>query len=200
MSVTKIKSHFKSNDPVIHKQLLVMELKVLTPPKSSHKFFKQLCREIIAQQLAGKAAQAITTRFNSLLQNRVTPSRVLSFKDKDFREVGLSWAKARYILDLADKVKTKQVKLSNLHQLEDHLVIEELVKVKGIGPWTAEMFLIFTLGREDVFSKGDLGLNKGIQKLFNLKAKPTQAQVEKITKPWSPYKSYASLALWSSID
>ncbi len=177
-----------------------MELKVLTPPKSSHLFFRKLCREIIAQQLAGSAAQAITKRFNNLLQNRVTPSRVLSFKDKHFRNVGLSWAKARYILDLADKVKTREVELSNLHKLEDSLVVEELVKVKGIGPWTAEMFLIFTLGREDVFSFGDLGLNKGLQKLYGFKSKPTQNQIKKIIKSWSPYKSYASLALWSSLN
>ncbi len=200
MSLRKIKSHFKTNDPIIFQQLQTMKLQVLVPPKSTHQFFKQLCRDIIAQQLAGKAAKAITVRFNTLLENRITPKRVLSFKDRDFRNVGLSWAKARYILDLADKVKTKQVKLSKLHLLENSLVIEELVKVKGIGPWTAEMFLIFTLAREDIFSHGDLGLNKGIQKLYGFNRKPTEKQINKIIKSWTPYKSYASLALWSSIN
>lgn len=200
MTRNKITSHFKKHDPIISKTINAMELEILTPPKSSHHFFKKLTREIIAQQLAGKAARAITNRFNQLLENKITPGKVLSFTDADFRKVGLSWAKASYIMDLANKVKSKQVKLSNLSKLEDHLVIEELVKVKGIGPWTAEMFLIFTLGREDIFSHGDLGLKKGLMKLYGFKNKPTPNQINKIIKHWSPYKSYASLALWHCLD
>ncbi len=200
MKLKAIKSHFKKNDPAIYKVLKTMEFEILTPPKSSHSFFKQLCHEIISQQLAGSAAKAIINRFNQLITKRITPARVLSFTDQQYRDVGLSWAKASYIRDLAKKVTQKQVKLSHLKKLDNHLVIEELVKVKGIGPWTAEMFLIFTLGREDVFSAGDLGLKKGLIKLYNLNDIPTEKQINKVIKNWSPYKSYASLALWHSLD
>ena len=201
MKRKKIKSHFKKVDPTIHKVIVKMKLDLLVKPKTSHKYFSQLCREIIAQQLAGKAAHAIINRFKNIFPNkRITPDKVLSFSEKNLRNVGMSWAKARYIRDLAQKTKDKQVKLNKLTSLEDGLVIEELIKVKGIGNWTAEMFLIFTLGREDVFSHGDLGLRKALQKLYGFKDKPSEKQINKIVDTWSPYKSYGCLALWESID
>ncbi len=112
----------------------------------------------------------------------------------------MSWSKVRFVRDLADKVSAKFIQLPQLAQLSNEEVITELTKVKGIGPWTAEMFLMFTLGREDVFSFGDLGLAKAIQKLYNLKQKPTRKQLEKITKKWSPYRTHAALVLWKSLD
>ncbi len=201
MKVKKIKSHFKKVDPVIHRVIIEMELDPLQQPKRSTDYFKQLCRKIIAQQLASKAAHAIISRFYDLFERkRVTPDKVLAFSEQELRNVGMSWAKARYTRDLAQKVKNKEVKLNNLHNLDDKLVVEELIKVKGIGNWTAEMFLIFTLGREDVFSHGDLGLRKALQKLYGFKDKPNEKQMNKIVNKWSPYKSYGCLALWRSID
>jgi DNA-3-methyladenine glycosylase II len=197
----KIRSHFKDNDPIIYEVMIKMDLEPLIKPKTSSGFFAKLCREIIAQQLAGKAAQAITKRFDDLFEKgRVTPEALLDFSEQSLRDVGMSWAKARYTRDLAQKVKDKEVILSNLHKLDDDLVVEELVKVKGIGNWTAEMFLMFTLGREDVFSHGDLGIRKGLQKLYGFKDKPSEEQVSKIINKWSPYKTYGCLALWESID
>ena len=201
MKVKKFKSHFKKVDPVIHKVIIEMELDPLQQPKRSTGYFKQLCREIIAQQLASKAAHAIINRFYDLFERKhVAPDKVLAFSEQELRNVGMSWAKARYIRDLAQKVKDKEVGLNNLHNMDDKLVVEELIKVKGIGNWTAEMFLIFTLGREDVFSHGDLGLRKALQKLYGFKDKPNETQINKIVDKWSPYKSYGCLALWRSID
>jgi len=111
----------------------------------------------------------------------------------------LSWSKVSYIKDLAQKTKDRQVSFKNLHQLDNQVVINTLTQIKGIGPWTAEMFLMFTLGREDIFSYGDLGLKKGLQKLYKLKT-VTPKKAHQITKIWSPYKSYGSLALWHYQD
>ncbi|MBT4124184.1 MAG: DNA-3-methyladenine glycosylase 2 family protein [Candidatus Pacebacteria bacterium] len=201
MRVRKIKAHFKKSDPVIFGVIDKVKITPLELMEKPSGYFKKLCREIISQQLAGKAARAIVGRFNKLFDGgKINPEKVLSISEQTFRDVGMSWAKARYVRDLALKVKEKEVRLSNLHDLENHLVIEELVKVKGIGNWTAEMFLIFTLGREDVFSHGDLGLRKGLQKLYGFKDKPSERQTNKIVEKWGPYKSYGCFALWESVD
>jgi len=201
MKTKRIKLHFKKADPVIYRVIVNMELEVLPQPKTSTGYFKKLCREIIAQQLASKAAHAIIGRFYDLFERKyITPDKILAFSEQELRNVGMSWAKARYTRDLAQKVKDKEVRLNNLHNLDNELVIEELIKVKGIGNWTAEMFLIFTLGREDVFSHGDLGLRKAIQKLYGFNDKPNEKQINKIVDKWSPYKSYGCLALWRSVD
>ncbi|MBI3559512.1 DNA-3-methyladenine glycosylase 2 family protein, partial [Candidatus Gottesmanbacteria bacterium] len=108
--------------------------------------------------------------------------------------------KTRFIRDLAHQVLTKSVQLDQLAQLSDQDVIVELTKVKGIGPWTAEMFLMFTLGREDVFSYGDLGLRKAIKKLYGFKKDPTVKQMDKIVHKWKPFRSFAARILWKSLD
>ena len=178
-----------------------MKLVPLQQSKRSTTHFKKLCGAIIAQQLANKAARAITNRFYDLFERKyVTPDKVLAFSEQELRNIGMSWAKARYTRGLAQKVKDKEVRLNNLRNLDDKLVVEELIKVKGIGNWTAEMFLIFTLGREDIFSHGDLGLRKALQKLYGFKDKPNEKQINKIVDKWSPYKSYGCLALWRSVD
>src|SRR4030042_5897133 len=110
----------------------------------------------------------------------------------------MSWAKAGYIKNIA-RAFLDNKKMTKLNELEDEEVIDELVKIKGIGRWTAEMFLIFTLGREDVFSPGDLGLRRGLEKLYNLK-NPSRETVESIVNPWSPFRSYGSIGLWSSLE
>ena len=201
MKVKKIKSHFQKVDPVIHRVIIDMELNPLLQPKRSTAYFQKLCRSIIAQQLAGSAARVIINRFNDLFEGKhIVPNKILVLSDQELRDVGISWAKVSYIKDLAQKTKDKEVILKNLHNLENEAVIEELIKVKGIGKWTAEMFLMFTLGREDIFSHGDLGLRNAIQKLYNFKDKPNEKQINKIVSKWSPYKSYGSLALWRSMD
>lgn len=196
-----IKSHFKKSDPIIYEVLAKMDFELLAPPKNSKNYFSKLTAEIISQQLGGKAADAILKRFLNLFPRRKpTPEKVLSLTEQKLRDSGMSWAKARYVRDLALQTKNKNVKLEKLHELKDEEVIAELIKVKGIGKWTAEMFLIFTLGRENIFSYGDLGLRSAVKKLYNFKQKPTNKNIEKIVEKWSPFKSYASLALWESLD
>lgn len=111
----------------------------------------------------------------------------------------MSWAKARYIRDIAEKMERREVRLSRLHTLGDEEVIAELTKIKGVGRWTAEMFLMFSLGREDVFSFGDLGLRKAMQKLYGM-PEFSRKRAESIVIRWSPYRTFASRILWKTSD
>ena len=199
MSLTNIKAHFEQVDPVIYAVLNNMPVQ-LVKPLPPEAYFQKLCTEIIGQQLAGKAADAIELRFIQLFDGLPDPQSVLLIEEQALRNVGMSWAKARSVKDLAEQVQQNTVKLANLQHLSNEAVISELVKVKGIGQWTAEMFLMFTLGREDVFSIGDLGLRKGIEKLYGFANRPTDVQIKRIVSKWTPYKTYASLALWQSVD
>ncbi len=193
-----IVTHFAKADPAMYSLIQKVSLDPLVP---SNDFFRSLCREIIGQQLAGNAAHAIFTRFIKLFpKGRITAKKLLTLPDDAIRSAGLSWAKVRSLKDLANNVVKKHIQLQSLVTLSNEDVIKELVKVKGIGPWTAEMFLMFSLAREDVFSLGDLGLQNAIQKLYNLKRKPTQKQLISLSRKWSPYRTYACLLLWESID
>lgn len=167
-------------------------------PKS--KYFSSLCSDIISQQLSDKAATTIYNRFVKVLPNKkVTPDTVLNLSDGRLRKAGMSWAKASYLRNLAVATKKGELKLNALPKFPDEQVIRELVKVKGIGDWTAEMFLIFSLGREDVYSHGDQGLRTAIIKLYNLRI-PTRARIDRIVNKWKPYRSYGCIALWHSLD
>ncbi len=199
--ISQIKTHFKSVDPILYAELNRMDLTPLTPRINPKSFFRHLCHEIIGQQLASQAADAIVARFLSAFPGGlVTPARVMALSESDLRYLGMSWAKARYVRDLAQKVAGHEVVLTKLPGLTDAEVITDLVKVKGIGPWTAEMFLIFTLGREDIFSFGDLGLTPGFQQLYHLPDSEVLPKLKRLSPLWSPYRSYASLALWHAKD
>jgi DNA-3-methyladenine glycosylase II len=195
----KIKAHFKQVDPVLFSLIDQIEL-IEREPSLPEMYFEELCDAIVSQQLAGKAAETIFMRFKGLFpKGQISSKKVLKLKDEQLRGVGLSGAKAAYIKDLAQKVESKELKLGKLPNLSDEEVIEELIKVKGIGRWTAEMFLIFSLGREDVFSKGDLGLVNAVKKLYKISEKPTLEELEKISARWSPHRSLASRILWKSL-
>lgn len=198
-SIAVIKNHFQRVDPVMAGVINQMPLQ-LVQPLPPQTYFKKLCEAIIGQQLAGKAADAIVARFTKLLEDQVKSKSVLETNDQALRDVGMSWAKVKSLKDLARHVDQQRINLDSLQNMDDDQVITELIKVKGIGQWTAEMFLMFTLGREDVFSHGDLGLRKGIAKLYGFANKPTAEQIEKIVCQWTPYKTYASLALWHVND
>lgn len=213
----KILKHFEVKDPHIYEVMKNVNFdewfKASQELKSENDYFYHVCREIVGQQLSGKAASTIFKRFSDLFseaedskaldrgpsfKNKVTPENVLKMEDQRLRKTGMSWAKVRYIKDLAQKVKGKELKLGKLKDFEDTLVTEHLTKVKGIGKWTAEMFLMFTLKRENVFSFGDLGLRKGIEKVYKLKD-PSNKQIKKIICKWEPYKTYGAIALWQSL-
>ncbi|MBI3630931.1 MAG: DNA-3-methyladenine glycosylase 2 family protein [Candidatus Sungbacteria bacterium] len=197
-----IQKHFWREDPLVHKILADMEWELLEPAeKNSAGFFNRLCREIISQQLGSGAARAIVARFRKLFpRGRATPGRVLTMTEGQLRAVGMSWAKARSLRDLASKIQTQEIRFDRFPDAEDEAIIAQLVKIKGIGRWTAEMFLIFTLGREDVFSSGDLALQKGLRHLYGYRRTRTEKSRGDIIARWRPYRSYASLALWHVMD
>lgn len=196
-----IHRHFRKVDPAIFDILKKMKLEILPKEQDAARYFPQLCREIISQQLAGKAAHAIHQRFVKLFPGgKMTPRKILAVSEKEFRAIGMSWAKARYVRDLAQKVATKQVNLKNLHHLDDEAVMAELIKVKGIGRWTADMFLMFRLHRPDVLPVGDLGIVKAVQKNYGLRKIPTAKRIVTIGEAWRPYRSIACWYLWASLD
>ncbi len=193
-------AHFHSVDPILYSvsQTITLEEQAIRLPKH---YFASLCSEIIGQQLSGRVADVLFERFEKLFpRKRVTPRAVLKLTDETLRATGMSWSKARFIKDLARHIVTHSISLPSLDALSDSEVIATLTRVKGIGPWTVEMFLMFTLGREDVFSYGDLGLRRAIKKLYGFKKDPTVKQMEKIVIKWKPYRTYAARILWKSLD
>jgi len=164
-------------------------------------YFESLIEAIITQQLAGAAAKAISKRFRALYGKKFPkPADVLKTSDPKLRKTGLSGMKVKYIKDLAKNIESKKLKLRSLSKLSDDEIVEQLTQVKGIGRWTAEMFLIFSLGRMDVLPVGDLGLKKGVQ-LLNSSAKlPTPDEIEELAEKWRPYRTVATWYLWKSLQ
>lgn len=163
--------------------------------------FESLLKSIVYQQLAGSAANAIYSRLLLYYGNTLpTPEQILSTSDTVLRfTAGLSFKKVLYIKNLAAKIVSGELNIHHLPDLQDEEVITELVKVKGIGRWTAEMFLIFCLQREDVIPLDDLGVKKAIQKLYNLSELPTHEYMLEVSSRWKPYRSIATWYLWKSL-
>lgn len=163
--------------------------------------FAALCRSIVAQQLSTRAAEAIWERFIQYFGAIPSPKDVLNAKPSELRSLGLSTQKIRYLRDLAGKAVEKTVlDLSKLGSMDDEVVVKTLVQVKGIGVWTAQMFLIFGLGRPDVWAVDDLGLRKAVQNLFELPVLPDTDQIVEKGERWRPYRTVASLYLWKSLN
>lgn len=197
---SRIKKHFQQVDPVLFAVLEKIDNLPEIKAQAPDKYFLHLVDSIISQQLSGKAAATIFGRFQKLFpQDQITPERILKLPDQKIRDVGISFGKISYLKDLATKILDGTVEVDKLAKMSDQEVIDHLVKVKGIGKWTAEMFLMFTLGREDIYSLGDLGLTNGIKRLYEIE-KPAKEQILDITDKWTPYRSYGALALWKSLD
>lgn len=163
--------------------------------------FEALCRAIIYQQLSGKAAATIYSRFTLIYQSKkLEPRLVAKTKLRQFRAAGVSKQKASYLIDLAKKFGDGTVDPKHFHEMTDEAVRAHLVAVKGIGRWTADMFLMFTLHRPDVLPTGDLGIQKAMQKLFGLRTLPKPEMMEQLAEPWRPYRTVACRYLWDSID
>jgi DNA-3-methyladenine glycosylase II len=159
-----------------------------------------LLRAIVGQQLSTKAARTIFGRILDLFGGTTpSPEQLIEADESDLRGAGLSGRKVEYVRDLASHVIEGELELERLDQLPDAEVIEEIVAVRGLGVWTAEMFLIFHLERPDVLSGGDLGIRKAIQIEYGLEEMPTPTRVVEIGEPWSPHRSLASLYLWESL-
>jgi DNA-3-methyladenine glycosylase II len=200
-----VRRHFRKVDPIIHKAMKNVDFDRWIKPRrlktsDESEYVRALCREIIGQQLSGKSATAIIKRFNALFDdNTIVPEKLLRMRDKTLRNVGMSWSKARYIKNIARTYVNNTVQFSKLHKLPDEEITSQLTAIKGVGNWTVEMFLIFTLRREDVFSHGDLGLKKGFMKLYKIE-KPSTEQIEKVTSKWKPFRTYGSITLWHALD
>ena len=159
-----------------------------------------LLRAIVGQQLSTKAARTIYLRVLELFDGSTpSPERLLETAEADLRGAGLSGRKVEYVQDLARHVLSGELELDRLERLGDEEVIEEIVAVRGLGRWTAEMFLIFHLQRPDVLSGGDLGIRKAIQVEYGLEKMPAPQRVVEISERWSPHRSLASLYLWESL-
>ena len=162
--------------------------------------FTALTRAIIAQQLSSKAAATIAGRFNALFDGAPSPAAIDAVPDAELRAAGLSGQKIRYMRDLCARVADGSLPLASLPSLGDDEVIAALTQVKGIGRWTAEMFLMFRLHRPDVLPVGDLGIVKAVQRAYRLRKTPDAARLQKIGEPWRPYRSIACWYLWASLD
>jgi DNA-3-methyladenine glycosylase II len=199
----KIQNHFAKVDPKLYAAIDddIRLFSVNTKRKTPTELFQSLCKSIIGQQLSGKAAQSIHERFVKLFPRKyVSPKRLLQFSEHELRAVGMSYGKARALRDHAERVVRKNIVYKDIDKKTNEEVKDMLLQIKGVGPWTVEMFLIFSLAREDIFSPKDLGLQKGIQKIYTLKEKPTEEEAKDIAKKWSPYRTYASIILWHTVD
>jgi len=162
--------------------------------------YRSLVEAIVAQQLSGSAAESILKRFRKLYKlNFPRPIEVIQTSDKKLRKVGLSKMKVIYIKELSKKIESRHLNMRNFSSIEDEQIIEHLTNVKGIGRWTAEMFLIFSMGRLDVLPVGDLGLKKGIQLMYSLNELPTEEQIIRIAESWRPYRTVATWYIWKSL-
>lgn len=198
---TNILNHLKKNDPVLYEWALRIPKLEKVVQRAEDEYFYRLVRAIINQQLSTKAAETIRGRFDELFGGKpIKPENTLLISQEQMRAVGVSNSKAIYIRGLAEAFTNKIVDITLFAAAENEVIITELTKIKGIGRWSAEMFLMNTMGREDVFSHGDLGLRRAIQKIYGFKKEPTEKQIEKIVKNWTPYKTYACIILWESLE
>src|SRR5207302_2653420 len=162
--------------------------------------FSSLAEAIVYQQLNGKAAVTIFNRFAALAGQPLTPAGILKLSDEQLRSVGLSKQKSAYLKDLAAKTASGQLDFSRLAELPDEEVIEHLTQVKGIGVWTAHMFLMFSLRRPNVLPTGDYGVQVAVKKHYKKRKLPKPKDMEKVAKCWEPYRSIACWYLWRSLD
>jgi DNA-3-methyladenine glycosylase II len=165
----------------------------------SENLMEELIEAIISQQLSIKAADTIYNRFLKLFKTVKfpTPEQILKIDIEKLRAAGMSYSKAAYVKNIAQAFKSRQVEIEKIKQMSDEEVIIELTKIKGVGKWTAEMILIFTLNRKDVFSLGDAGLKRAIKNLYKI---TDEKKILKLSETWKPNRSFACWYLWRSLN
>ena len=189
--------HLKKSDPVLR---AIIERVGPCRMEFGPAEFASLAEAIVYQQLNGKAAVTIFKRFAALAGEPLTPEGILKLSADQLRSVGLSKQKSAYLKDLAVKTATGLLDFSRLPQLPDEEVIEHLTQVKGIGVWTAHMFLIFSLRRPNVLPTGDYGVQMALKKHYKKRNLPKPSEMEKIARAWEPYRSIACWYMWRSLD
>jgi DNA-3-methyladenine glycosylase II len=168
-------------------------------PRRRRDRFGTLVRAIIGQQISTKAAASIDDRLRAITGDPHTPEPILKLGEGGLRGVGLSGVKARYVLNLAEAVHSRSVPLDTLHRFDDDAIVARLTTVKGIGVWTAEMFLIFALNRPDVLPVADLGVRVALRDRFGLPELPGPQKCRELTEPWRPFRTVAMWYLWRSL-
>ena len=198
--ITRALRHLSASDPVLARLIAIYPM--FSPRAHSH-YFQELASSIISQQLSVRAAATIEKRFVELFGGVFpSPEQILTTDADTLRSVGLSRPKAAYIADLAHHVQTGQLQIARLPELSNTEIIRELTAVKGIGEWTAHMFLMFALGRLDVLPVGDLGVRNAIKIQYGLDQAPTPEECHQVATDnhWHPYQSVAAWYLWQSLD
>ena len=195
----KARTHLSKADPVLARIIAEVGPLGLQPRRER---FQALARAIIFQQLAGAAANAIYGRFVGLFPgvDFPLPEQVLAKTDAELRAVGLSEKKALYIKDLAAHIRDRKLDFHKFHRMTDEEIIAHLIMVKGIGRWTAEMFLMFNLGRPDVMPADDLGVQNAVRRHYKMRQRPNRKRLLKHAERWRPYRTAAAWYLWRSLD
>ena len=196
---TRARRHLARRDPVL-RDLMRVHGKCGLAAAQNAEPFSALLKAIVSQQLSTKAARTIYLRLVALFDGAPTPQGLARLGDDQLRGVGLSGQKLRYMRDLGTRVQDGSLPLHALDAMSDDEVIVVLTQVKGIGRWTAEMFLMFRLHRPDVLPVGDLGIVKAVQKAYGLRKTPTPDRLSKIGDAWRPYRSVACWYLWRSLN
>ncbi len=189
--------HLKQSDPVLAE---IIESVGPCRMQFGEPTFHSLAESILYQQLNGKAAETIFNRFTALAGDPLKPQGILKLTDAQMRGVGLSRQKTAYLRDLAEKTASGLLDFTRLVDLPEEEVIAHLTQVKGVGVWTAHMFLMFSLRRADILPTGDYGIQAAIKKHYKKRKWPKPAVMEKIARPWAPYRSIACWYLWRSLD
>jgi DNA-3-methyladenine glycosylase II len=192
----KARRHLSRRDPILKELIGKVGACTLRPESAG---FAVLARAIVAQLISTAAARTISGRLDAAVgAEGITPSSILALDEQRLRSLGLSGGKARSLRDLAARVADGRLPIDELPTMSDEESRERLVAVVGIGPWTAEMYLIFSLGRMDVLPVGDLGLRDGVRQLYGLDDLPGKARLTEIAEPWRPYRSVATWYVWRS--
>jgi DNA-3-methyladenine glycosylase II len=199
LDYTKARRHLARRDPVLRDLMRAhgpcgLAARLHTNP------FKALARAIVGQQLSAKAAATIFSRFEGLYECFPTPSQVLATPDERLRGVGLSTQKLGYLRDQCKRIEEGQLPLGALDRMDDEAVVAALTQVKGVGRWTADMFLIFRLQRPDVLPVGDLGIVNAVKRAYKLRKAPSPDRLRRIGEAWRPYRSVACWYLWASLN
>jgi|SRR5579883_490069 len=190
--------HLRRRDPVMREVIRKAGPFTMRPRRNR---FQSLVYSILGQQISGKAAAAIRGRLVDYLKpEQISPQTIARLTPETLRSLGISSQKSNYLLDLAERVASGQIQLNRMARMPDEEVIAKLIQVKGIGVWTAQMFLIFSLGRPDVFPHDDLGVRAAIRNLYGLGDLPTKEISHQIAAPWRPYATVASWYCWRSLE
>ncbi|CUV10313.1 DNA-3-methyladenine glycosylase II [hydrothermal vent metagenome] len=199
LSIKKAVKYLMKSDPELIPLLDAFKIQDLQPETD---YFKSLTRSIVYQQLSGKAAKTILDRFILLYKDKSypTPVDVINIDHEKLRSVGLSNSKAQYIKNIAHAFLDNPDTYDSLEKMDDQDIIDTLITIKGVGPWTAQMFLMFTLNRPDVFPVTDLGVQKGFQHYYKLSEMPTPGQMLKKSEQWAPYRTVVSLYFWRLLE